>query len=67
MFLLVSLYSQNNKENGESLKQRVSQRISESLENFHFNLQSVKEKMDQKIKDDEQKMIDKFEKWVITI
>jgi len=61
---IVSLYSQNNQDHLNNLKQRFSQRISESVENFNINMKSVKEKMDQKIKDDEQKMIDKFEKWV---
>ena len=58
------MYSQNNKEHVENLQQRFADRISESLENFHSNLKSVKERIDQKMRDDEQKMIDKFEKWV---
>jgi len=58
------LYSQNNQDHLNNLKQRFSHRISESVDNFNTNYRIVKEKMEQKIKDDEQKMIDKFEKWV---
>ncbi len=58
------MYSQNNQDHLNNLKQRFSHRISESVDNFNTNYRIVKEKMEQKIKDDEQKMIDKFEKWV---
>ena len=63
----MSIYSHNNHEHLNDLKERFSQRISESLDNFHINLKAVKERMDQKTLEDEQKTIDKFEKWVIFI
>lgn len=64
MAFLVSSYRQNNQEQLENIQQKFAIRISESLENFYSNLKLVKERTDQKLKDDEQKMVDKFEKWV---
>lgn len=60
----MSLFSQNNQDHISSLKKKYAQRLSDSVENFHVNMTSVKGRIDQKIKDDEQKMVDKFEKWV---
>jgi len=61
----VSLYNQNSLEHLENLKQKYSQRINDALEVFQTNLKAVKERINQKIKEDEQKTIDKFEKWVM--
>lgn len=61
----MSLYNQNSLEHLENLKQKYSQRINDALEVFQTNLKAVKERINQKIKEDEQKTIDKFEKWVM--
>lgn len=61
---LVSSYQLNNEDYKNSIKEKFSHRISESLENFYSNLKLVRERFDQKVKEDEQKTIDKFEKWV---
>lgn len=43
---------------------RFTQRNSESLENYKYKLKEVNEELENKIKINDQKTIDKFEKWV---
>lgn len=60
-------YSQNNQEHLKAIELKFNQRIADSIENFHKNLEFVKEKAEEKKSEDEQKTIDKFEKWVKNI
>lgn len=57
-------YSQNNQEHLDSIRLKFGQRLQESLDCFQKNLEFVKEKLEEKKHEDEQKTIDKFEKWV---
>ena len=57
-------YSQNNREHLENIRLKFGQRISDSLDCFRKNLDLVKEKLDEKKENNEQKTIEKFEKWV---
>lgn len=60
-------YSQNNQEHLDSIKLKFGQRLQESLDCFQKNLEYVKEKLEEKKHEDEQKTIEKFEKWVLSI
>ncbi len=60
-------YSQNNKDHLDSIRLKFGQRISDSLDSFRRNLDIVKEKMEEKQGNNEQKMVEKFEKWVKNI
>jgi len=60
----VNNYSQNNREHLENIRLKFGQRISDSLDCFRKNLDLVKEKLDEKKENNEQKTIEKFEKWV---
>jgi hypothetical protein len=57
-------YTQNNHEHLEAIRLKFGQRLQDSLDCFQKNLELVKEKLEEKKNDDEQKTIDKFEKWV---
>lgn len=57
-------YTQNNQEHLDSIRLKFGTRLQESLDCFQQNLHLVKEKLQEKANDDEQKTIDKFEKWV---
>jgi hypothetical protein len=63
----VNNYSQNNKDHLDSIRLKFGQRISDSLDSFRRNLDIVKEKMEEKQGNNEQKMVEKFEKWVKNI
>lgn len=56
-------YTQNNHEHLEAIRLKFGQRLQDSLDCFQKNLEMVKEKLEEKKSDDEQKTIDKFEKW----
>ena len=60
-------YSQNNQEHLDSIKLKFGQRLQDSLDCFQKNLEYVKEKLEEKKHEDEQKTIEKFEKWVLSI
>ena len=60
-------YSQYNKDHLDSIRLKFGQRISDSLDSFRRNLDIVKEKMEEKQGNNEQKMVEKFEKWVKNI
>ena len=57
-------YTQNNQEHLDSIRLKFGTRVQESLDCFQKNLELVKEKLKEKANDDQQKTIDKFEKWV---
>jgi hypothetical protein len=63
----VTNYSQNNQEHLDSIKLKFGQRLQDSLDCFQKNLEYVKEKLEEKKHEDEQKTIEKFEKWVLSI
>ena len=60
----VTLYNQNNQEHLNSIRLKFGQRLQDSLDCYHKNLELVKEKLAEKKNEDEQKTIDKLEKWV---
>lgn len=57
-------WTHNNHEHLDGIRLKFGTRVQESLDCFQKNLELVKEKLHEKANDNEQKTVDKFEKWV---